>query len=42
MKLNSSGDILGGSEPYVVGRIGGWANRTETGDGQEVSFKKDI
>ena len=28
VKLVSSGDILGGSEPYIVGRIGGWSSRT--------------
>ena len=28
VKLVESGDILGGSEPYVIGRIGGWSNRT--------------
>lgn len=34
VKLLESGDILGGSEPYIIGRIGGWSSRTETGSGQ--------
>ena len=42
VKLLSSGDILGGSEPYIIGRIGGWSSRTETGSGQEVAFKKGL
>lgn len=42
VKLEKSADILGGSEPYVIGRIGGWSGRTETGSGQEVCFKKNL
>ena len=42
VKLLESGDILGGSEPYVIGRIGGWSSRTETASGQEVAFKKGL
>ena len=42
VKLISSGDILGGSEPYIISRIGGWSCRTETGSGQEVSFKRAL
>ena len=34
VKLLESGAILGGSEPYIIGRIGGWSSRTETGSGQ--------
>lgn len=33
VKLASSADILGQSEPYIIARVGGWSGRTETGDG---------
>ena len=42
VKLVSSGDILGASEPYITGRVGGWSSRTETGSGQEVNFKRGL
>lgn len=42
VKMNKSGDILGSSDPYIIAKIGGWEGRTETGEGNEFSFKKSI
>ena len=30
LKIKSGNDIIGTSEPYVLGKIGGWTARTET------------
>lgn len=33
LKIESGNDIIGSSEPYIVGRIGGWSARTEVVEG---------
>ncbi len=35
-------DIIGQSQPYVIMRIGGASNRTETGDKNKVAFKRSF
>lgn len=34
--------MIGDSEPYIVLRIGGASNRTETGDKNKCQFKRGI
>ncbi len=34
--------MIGESEPYIVARLGGASNRTETGDKNVYNFKKGI
>lgn len=30
LKIKSGNDIIGSSEPYIIGKIGGWTARTES------------
>ena len=42
VKTLKSADILGSSDLYIIAKIGGWAARTETGEGNEFAFKKGL
>jgi hypothetical protein len=42
IELSEGADMIGESEPYVVARLGGASNRTETGDKNIFNFKKGI
>lgn len=36
------GDMIGESQPYIVARIGGASNRTQTGDKNKWVYKRGI
>ena len=40
MKLKAGNDIIGISEPYLVGQIGTWRGRTETLAGEDLRFDR--
>ena len=42
LKIKSGNDIIGSSEPYIVGKIGGWSARTEVSEGEEIKFQKSL
>ena len=42
VSFTEGADLLGESEPYVIARIGGWAARTEVGDANRYTFKKNL
>jgi hypothetical protein len=42
VELMEGADIIGESEPYIVARLGGASNRTETGDKNTYTFKRGI
>jgi hypothetical protein len=42
VELTEGADMIGESEPYIVARLGGASNRTETGDKNTYNFKKGI
>lgn len=42
VKLLKCGDLFGSSEPYVIAKVGEWSARTETGNGQEVVFDREL
>lgn len=42
IELSEGADMIGESEPYIVAKLGGTSNRTETGDKNIYNFKKGI
>ena len=42
IQIEGGSDWFGNSEPYVIGKIGGWTGRTETSSGIKIKFKKQI
>ena len=42
LDLQTKGDFIGSSEPFIVAKVGGFSGRTETCEKDACKFKKNI